>query len=117
MADRTRARDGSARRRDAAVRGTGGARARRRRSFDGTTIRAHFYLAANRAGNERVPTVLIGPGYPTAGDTNPDGDTSDQIGQGVLRGEGYNTLTWDPRGRQARRATSGAPAYPGWIGT
>jgi ABC-2 type transport system ATP-binding protein len=45
-----------------------------------------------------VPTVLIGPGYPTQGDTNPDGDTSDQIGQRALRAEGYNTLTWDPRG-------------------
>ncbi len=68
------------------------------RSFDGITIRAHYYPATNRAANERVPTVLIGPGYPTQGDTNPDGDTSDQIGQRTLRGEGYNTLTWDPRG-------------------
>ncbi len=68
------------------------------RSFDGITIRAHFYPASNRAANERVPTVLIGPGYPTQGDTNPDGDTSDQIGQRTLRAEGYNTLTWDPRG-------------------
>lgn len=32
------------------------------RSFDGITIRAHFYPASNRAANERVPTVLIGPG-------------------------------------------------------
>jgi ABC-2 type transport system ATP-binding protein len=68
------------------------------RSFDGVTIRAHFYPASNRAANQRVPTVLIGPGYPTQGDTNPDGDTSDQIGQRTLRAEGYNTLTWDPRG-------------------
>ena len=68
------------------------------RSFDGVMIRAHFYPASNRAGNERVPTVLVGPGYPTQGDTNPDGDTSDQIGQRALRAEGYNTLTWDPRG-------------------
>jgi ABC-2 type transport system ATP-binding protein len=68
------------------------------RSFDGITIRAHFFPAANRAADERVPTVLIGPGYPTEGDTNPDGDTSDQIGQRTLRAEGYNTLTWDPRG-------------------
>lgn len=68
------------------------------RSFDGVTIRAHFYPASSRAGDERVPTVLIGPGYPTPGDTNPDGDTSDQIGQRTLRAAGYNTLTWDPRG-------------------
>jgi ABC-2 type transport system ATP-binding protein len=68
------------------------------RSFDGITIRAHFYPTSNRAADERVPTVLIGPGYPTNGDTNPDGVTSDQIGQRVLRAEGYNTLTWDPRG-------------------
>ncbi|HEV2776888.1 MAG TPA: CocE/NonD family hydrolase [Solirubrobacteraceae bacterium] len=68
------------------------------RSLDGITIRAHFYPATNRAGDERVPTVLIGPGYPTLGDTNPDADTSHQIGQRTLRAEGYNTLTWDPRG-------------------
>jgi ABC-2 type transport system ATP-binding protein len=68
------------------------------RSFDGVTIRAHFYPASSRAVDERVPTVLIGPGYPTLGDTNPDGDTSDQIGQRTLRAAGYNTLTWDPRG-------------------
>ena len=68
------------------------------RSFDGITIRAHFYPASNRRVDERVPTVLIGPGYPTPGDRNPDGDTSDQIGQRTLRAEGYNTLTWDPRG-------------------
>ena len=67
-------------------------------SFDGVTIRAHFYPASSRAGDERVPTVLIGPGYPTPGDTNPDGDTSDQIGQRTLRAAGFNTLTWDPRG-------------------
>lgn len=68
------------------------------RSFDGTTIRAHFSPASKRGANEKVPTVLIGPGYPTLGDTNPDEDTSDQIGQATLRGEGFNTLTWDPRG-------------------
>jgi ABC-2 type transport system ATP-binding protein len=68
------------------------------RSFDGITIRAHFSPASSRAADERVPTVLIGPGYPTQGDMNPDGDTSDQIGQRTLRDAGYNTLTWDPRG-------------------
>ena len=68
------------------------------RSFDGTTIRAHFSPASKRGANEKVPTVLIGPGYPTLGDTNPDQDTSDMIGQATLRREGFNTLTWDPRG-------------------
>lgn len=68
------------------------------RSFDGSMILAHFTPALNRANGEKVPTVLIGPGYPTLGDTNPDADTSDQIGQATLRREGYNTLTWDPRG-------------------
>ena len=67
-------------------------------SFDGTTIRAHFSPATKRGASEKVPTVLIGPGYPTLGDTNPDANTSDQIGQATLRGEGFNTLTWDPRG-------------------
>ena len=41
------------------------------RSFDGVTIRAHFSPASDRAADERVPTVLIGPGYPTQGDMNP----------------------------------------------
>ncbi len=75
------------------------------RSFDAVTIRAHFYPASNRAADERVPTVLIGPGYPTNGDTSPDGDSSDQIGQRALRAEGYNTLTWDPRGIGASGGT------------
>jgi ABC-2 type transport system ATP-binding protein len=68
------------------------------RSFDGTMILARFSPASSRGAKERVPTVLIGPGYPTEGDKNPDADTSDQIGQSTLRGAGFNTLTWDPRG-------------------
>src|SRR5215217_4700172 len=66
------------------------AREVRVRSFDGTMILARFNPASSRGAKERVPTVLIGPGYPTEGDKNPDADTSDQIGQSTLRGAGFN---------------------------
>lgn len=68
------------------------------RSFDGTTILAHFSPASRRGAGERVPTVIVGPGYLIPGDTNPDQDTSDIIGQATLRRKGYNVLTFDPRG-------------------
>jgi ABC-2 type transport system ATP-binding protein len=74
-------------------------------SFDGTKIVAHFSPASARAPNEPVPTVLVGPGYPTRGDMNPDQDTSDNIGQASLRAAGYNVLTWDPRGTGASTGT------------
>jgi ABC-2 type transport system ATP-binding protein len=42
--------------------------------------------------------VLVGPGYPEPGNTNPARMPSDQIGVTTLRSEGYNAVTWDPRG-------------------
>jgi ABC-2 type transport system ATP-binding protein len=66
-------------------------------SFDGTTIRAHWF-PADAAGGP-APTVLMGPGWGSAGDTN-------EAAVGLLgaltissiKGAGFNVLTWDPRG-------------------
>ena len=68
-------------------------------SFDGTTIRIHWFPDALDSSGETHPTVLMGPGWGSAGDT----DTSQAGVQGALsiaqlwRG-GFNVLTWDPRG-------------------
>ena len=67
-------------------------------SFDGTTIRIHWFPDPSADGGAR-PTVLMGPGWGESGDT----DTS-QVGiQGALSiaqlwQGGFNVLTWDPRG-------------------
>jgi ABC-2 type transport system ATP-binding protein len=68
-------------------------------SFDGTKIRFHWFPSAQATPTHRVPTVLMGPGWGMAGDTN-----THSIGLlGVssiasLANAGYNVLTWDPRG-------------------
>jgi ABC-2 type transport system ATP-binding protein len=68
-------------------------------SFDGTTIRIHWFPDPLSPGGRTHPTVLMGPGWGSSGDT----DTSEAGIQGALsiaqlwRG-GFNVLTWDPRG-------------------
>jgi ABC-2 type transport system ATP-binding protein len=68
-------------------------------SFDGTTIRIHWFPDPLDSSGGTHPTVLMGPGWGSAGDT----DTSQAGIQGALsiaqlwRG-GFNVLTWDPRG-------------------
>ncbi len=67
-------------------------------SFDGTRIRIHWFPNSSADGQAR-PTVLMGPGWGQAGDT----DTSQAGIQGALSiGQlwqgGFNVLTWDPRG-------------------
>ena len=67
-------------------------------SFDGTIIRIHWF--PNPAADRRAaPTVLMGPGWGSSGDTN----TSQAGIQGALSiaqlwQAGFNVLTWDPRG-------------------
>ena len=71
------------------------------RSFDGTSLVVHFFPAAGLKKGQRVPTVLVGPGWGQSGDTDPNRKTSTGggvVGLGVLRRAGYNVLTWDPRG-------------------
>ena len=66
-------------------------------SFDGTVIRAHWFPVDGGEGPH--PTILMGPGWGSAGDTKVD-----QVGVlgavniKTLRDAGYNVLTWDPRG-------------------
>jgi ABC-2 type transport system ATP-binding protein len=67
-------------------------------SFDGTKIRIHWFPNPS-AGGRSSPTVLMGPGWGSAGDT----DTSQAGIQGALSISqlwqgGFNVLTWDPRG-------------------
>jgi ABC-2 type transport system ATP-binding protein len=70
-------------------------------SFDGTRIRVHWFPNPAATGSTRLPTILKGPGWASAGDT----DTTTR-GNGLfgdvniadLWNAGYNVLTWDPRG-------------------
>jgi ABC-2 type transport system ATP-binding protein len=71
------------------------------KSFDGTQLVVHFFPAAALAAGHRAPTVLVGPGWGSPGDSNPNSPTSPAtgiVGLGPLRRAGYNVLTWDPRG-------------------
>jgi ABC-2 type transport system ATP-binding protein len=68
-------------------------------SFDGTTIRIHWFPDPMGQGGRPHPTVLMGPGWGSSGDT----DTSQAGIQGALSiaqlwHGGFNVLTWDPRG-------------------
>jgi ABC-2 type transport system ATP-binding protein len=68
-------------------------------SFDGTTIRIHWFPDPLGSGGRLHPTVLMGPGWGSSGDT----DTSQAGIQGALSiaqlwQGGFNVLTWDPRG-------------------
>src|SRR5919108_3344935 len=66
-------------------------------SFDGTRIRAHWFPL--RSGEDPAPTVLMGPGWGQAGDT--DVRTPGILGAisiAQLREHGFNVMTWDPRG-------------------
>lgn len=84
-------------------------------SFDGTPIAAHFYPAVGLGAGERAPTVLVGPGWATVGDTSPDANLGDRIGTSNLRNDGYNVLTWDPRGfgGSGGVATFDSPTFEG----
>ena len=67
-------------------------------SFDGTVIRIHWFPDPSAHGATR-PTVLMGPGWGSGGDT----DTAQAGIQGALSiaqlwQGGFNVLTWDPRG-------------------
>jgi hypothetical protein len=54
-------------------------------SFDGTPIAAHFYPAVGLDPGELAPTVLVGPGWATVGDTSPDANLGDRIDTSNLR--------------------------------
>jgi ABC-2 type transport system ATP-binding protein len=68
-------------------------------SFDDTVIRAHWFPLPGATAAKPAPTVLMGPGWGLAGDTDPDGiGVLGAVSIGGLHKAGYNVLTWDPRG-------------------
>jgi ABC-2 type transport system ATP-binding protein len=84
-----------------ALPGTAAARTASVRSFDGTRIHVNFFAANGLVAGRRAPTVMMGPGWGSPGDTHPNDSTSVDVGipgVGTLRRAGFNVLTWDPRG-------------------
>jgi len=70
-------------------------------SFDGTRIHVNFFAAAGLRAGHRAPTVMMGPGWGSPGDTDPNDGAAPfvgTVGVGTLRHAGFNVLTWDPRG-------------------
>ncbi len=70
-------------------------------SFDGTRIRVHWFLNPGATGSIRLPTILKGPVWGQAGDTNTRTRGSGLFGDvniADLWDAGFNVLTWDPRG-------------------
>jgi ABC-2 type transport system ATP-binding protein len=73
-------------------------------SFDGTQISVNYFPASGLKTGDRAPTILNGPGLGTAGNTDPNSLTIvDDLVPGLvpLRNDGYNVVTWDPRGEFA----------------
>lgn len=74
-------------------------------SFDGTKVTIHWFPKPGLAPGEQAPTVLMGPGWSLGGDTNTEqtdanGALLSVYGVNIpsLHQQGYNVLTWDPRG-------------------
>lgn len=86
-------------------------------SFDGETIRFHWFPtdAADGSTDDSgdgattgTPTVLMGPGWSLPGDTSGQGAALlGALGIEPLNDNGYNVLTWDPRGFGASTGTVG----------
>ena len=66
-------------------------------SFDGTVIRAHWFPVPRLGAGATAPTVLMGPGWGSAGDTK-IGSVGGDANIASLQLAGFNVLTWDPRG-------------------
>jgi ABC-2 type transport system ATP-binding protein len=89
-------------------------------SFDGTKISTNFFPSKNLPfiASGTAPTVVIGSGFGFAGQTSPYAlyALKDEVpGVGTLSSEGYNTITYDPRGRFASggEVHMANPAYEG----
>jgi ABC-2 type transport system ATP-binding protein len=82
-------------------------------SFDATPIVTHFYPGVRAAAGERLPTVLIGPGFAFRGDKAPTANGGDRIGIANLLNGAFNVLTWNPRGFGGSGGVSrfDSPAY------
>lgn len=78
-------------------------------SFDGTRIRIHWFPRPDADGDS--PTILMGPGWGSPGDTNVDNGglavPGAPAGTSIsgLHAAGYNVATWDPRGFGASDGT------------
>ncbi|MGY4707987.1 CocE/NonD family hydrolase [Mycolicibacterium sp. CBM1] len=73
-------------------------------SFDGTLISVNWFPASGLTGSDTKPTILDGPGLASPGQTDPYTQYGiDGLTPGVqqLRQNGYNVVTWDPRGEFA----------------
>lgn len=90
-------------------------------SFDGTKIRMHWMPALGEPAGEESPTLLMGPGWSLSGSVDTEGgpNVAEKVfgGLGVhrLRQEGYNVLTWDPRGfgKSGGEAEVDSPEFEG----
>jgi ABC-2 type transport system ATP-binding protein len=72
-------------------------------SFDRTPIYVHFFPAVGLQPGQTAPTILNGPGLSLPGETNPTAEDNpflpnQVIGMAPLLRNGYNVITWDPRG-------------------
>ncbi|MCV7227563.1 CocE/NonD family hydrolase [Mycolicibacterium komossense] len=87
-------------------------------SVGGALISVNYFPATGLQTGQSAPTVLNGPGLGTAGNIDP---TSVTIVSGLvpglvpLRNDGYNVITWDPRGEFASTGTLqlDSPAFEG----
>ena len=76
-------------------------------SFDGTLISTNFFPASGLKSGQSAPTILEGPGLGSPGLTDPESTTGIASVPGLvpgiapLRDNGYNVVTWDPRGEFA----------------
>lgn len=87
-------------------------------SFDGTPIHVNFFPAPTLKPGQRAPTVMLGPGWSSPGDTNTSDSTDVSTGipgVGTMLRAGFNVLTWDPRGFGASGGTVevDSPQYEG----
>ncbi|HKY66222.1 MAG TPA: alpha/beta fold hydrolase, partial [Acidimicrobiales bacterium] len=86
-------------------------------SFDGTSIRAHWFPVGAAPPGVPAPTVLMGPGWGAPGAT-PEATSAGPpaaMTVGRLNAAGYNVLTWDPRGfgRSGGTVTVNDPEHEG----
>ncbi|WP_084629947.1 alpha/beta fold hydrolase [Patulibacter americanus] len=87
-------------------------------SFDGTKIDADWQPATGLKPGQRAPTILLTHGFGATRETA-DGDTTSgdlgQVGAGVFRKHGFNTVTFDSRGfgRSGGEVQLDAPQFEG----
>lgn len=87
-------------------------------SFDGTTIRAHWFPNPKASASEQFATILKGPGWSQPGDVDTAATGDGIFGDTSIAGlwdAGYNVLTWDPRGfgKSGGVVSTNDPAHEG----